>query len=62
MRPSKRASKGVQVDAKKPGWEADTPAPLSLPWRTSGKAAGREWNGSEKQRDQIAARVIMSVI
>ena len=29
LRPSKRASKGVQVDAKKPGREADTPALLS---------------------------------
>ena len=29
LRPSKRASRGVQVDAKKPGREADTPAPLS---------------------------------
>ena len=29
LRPSKRASNGVQMDAKKPGREADTPALLS---------------------------------
>jgi hypothetical protein len=27
-----------------------------------GKAAGREWNGREKERGQIAAGVIVAVI
>lgn len=35
---------------------------LPLPWRTNGRAAGKEWNGSEKQSSHIAARVIVPVI
>jgi hypothetical protein len=31
-------------------------------WRISGRAAGKEWNGSEKQNGHIAAGVIITVI